>query len=119
MKHLRKFIELTKNEGFIYWDNAKYKKTNTGDKVFVTNVSKGTWYLTELIDNDIPITRDDDQDCITFNDAGYLYTVPDAHRWGNFVKLKILEKTENNLLLTRIPVRDVPHLWKMMEEMEK
>ena len=91
----KNFIELTKNEGFIYWDNAKFKKTNTGDKVFVTNVSKGTWYLTELIDNDIPITRDDDQDCITFNEAGYLYNVPDAHRWGNFVKLKILEKTEN------------------------
>ena len=64
----KNFIELTKNEGFIYWDNAKFKKTNTGDKVFVTNVSKGTWYLTELIDNDIPITRDDDQDCITFNE---------------------------------------------------
>lgn len=91
----KNFKELTKNEGFIYWDNAKFKKINTGDKVFVTNVSKGTWYLTELIDNDIPITRDDDQDCITFNDAGYLYTVPDANRWGNYVKLKILEKIEN------------------------
>ena len=51
--------------------------------------------MTELIDNDLPITRDINQDCITFEDDGHLFSVPDADRWGNFVKLKILESKKN------------------------